>query len=41
MFEQVVIWFSNFQNVLGLVFIGSSMAVLLKALDMSSKYYKN
>ena len=39
MLEEWITWLSNFQNVLGLVLIAGSVALLLKTLDMSSKYF--
>jgi hypothetical protein len=41
MFEELITWFSNFQNVLGLVLVVGSMAILLKTLDMSSKNFSD
>jgi hypothetical protein len=39
MFEVVIEWFSNFQNVLGLVLITGSVGILLATLHLSSKEF--
>jgi|WetSurMetagenome_2_1015567.scaffolds.fasta_scaffold24488_2 hypothetical protein len=40
MFEPLIQWFSNFQNVLGLVLISGSVAILLATLQLSSKEFE-
>ncbi|MCW3999039.1 MAG: hypothetical protein NWE93_02225 [Candidatus Bathyarchaeota archaeon] len=40
MVEVIVEWFSSFQNVLGLVLIAGSIAILLATLQLSSKNFE-
>lgn len=39
MFEGLIIWFSDFQNVLGLILIVASIGILLATLNLSSKQF--